>query len=73
MITAVLLALDRAARVTDAEVTRRNNFVRTAYPEVRGLDYRGRYDGVYCDFSVTVSSRPSPTRRRPTSNQQSPA
>jgi hypothetical protein len=55
---AVQLALDRAGRIADAEVTQGDNFVRTTYPDDRGLDYRGRYDGVYCDFSVTVSTRP---------------
>jgi hypothetical protein len=50
MIVAVRLALERAARVPDANVTLGDTFVRTAHPDDHGLDYRGRYDGVYCDF-----------------------
>jgi hypothetical protein len=54
---AVQLALDRAAKVADAQVTQGDDFVRTVYPDDKGLDYRGRYDGVYCDFSVTSDIR----------------
>jgi hypothetical protein len=54
---AVQLALDRAAKVPNAQVTQGDDFVRTMNPDDKGLDYRGRYDGVYCDFSVTSNTR----------------
>jgi hypothetical protein len=54
---AVELALDQAERHPDSEVTQGDDFVRVAYPDDTGLVYRGHYDDVYCDFSVTTTGR----------------
>jgi hypothetical protein len=54
---AVQLALDEAERHPDAAITQGDNFVRIAYPDDRGLIYRGRYSGVYCDFRISATSR----------------
>jgi hypothetical protein len=52
---AVQLALDQAKRHPDSQITQGDDFVRVAYPDDTGLVYRGRYEGIYCDFSVTAS------------------
>jgi hypothetical protein len=54
---AVQLALDQAERHPDSVISQGDDFVRVAYPDDTGLVYRGRYDRIYCDFSVTVSGR----------------
>jgi hypothetical protein len=54
---AVQLALDQAERHSDSQITQGDDFVRVAYANDTGLVYRGRYEGIYCDFSVTATGR----------------
>jgi hypothetical protein len=53
---AVQLALDQAERHPDSQITQGDDFVRVTYPDDTGLVYRGRYEGIYCDFSVTPAT-----------------
>ena len=54
---AVQLSLNEAESHPDAKVTQGDDFVRIAYSGDTGLVYRGRFDTVYCDFSLTTTGR----------------
>src|SRR5215212_6468936 len=54
---AVQLVLAQAANQPDAKITQEDDFVRIQYPNDTALDYRARFNVLYCDFKLTAGSR----------------